>query len=108
MIFIVVKFRVRPEFVDSWPDLLAEFTDATRSEAGNLFFEWSRSLDDPACYVLLEAFADADAGVAHVRSEHFQNAMAELAPLVLSVPEIVNVELPDQQGWGRMAELQPS
>jgi quinol monooxygenase YgiN len=28
-----------------------------------MWFDWSRSLDDPAEYVLLEAFRDQDAGV---------------------------------------------
>jgi quinol monooxygenase YgiN len=44
-----------------------EFTEATRAEPGNLWFEWSRSLDDPMEYVLVEAFRDGDAGAAHVR-----------------------------------------
>ena len=43
MIFICVKWRVKPEYVDQWIDLTREFTEATRAEPGNLFFDWSRS-----------------------------------------------------------------
>ena len=62
MIFIVVKFKVKPEWSERWADLVADFTHATRQEPGNLWFDWSRSLDDPNEYVLVEAFKDAAAG----------------------------------------------
>jgi len=47
MIFITAKFKIRPEDADKWPQIAAEFTEATRSEPGCLWFDWSRSLDDP-------------------------------------------------------------
>lgn len=75
MIFIVVKFETKPEWTERWPDLVASFTAATRAEEGNLWFEWSRSLDDPAEYVLVESFRDGEAGGVHVNSDHFRQAM---------------------------------
>jgi len=104
MIFIVVKVRVRPEFADQWGSLTAAFTEATRAEPGNLFFEWARSLDEPNVFVLTEGFRDAEAGAAHVASEHFALATRQLADWVAAVPEIINVEV-DSQGWSRMSEL---
>ena len=47
MIFICVKFPVKPEHSDAWPEITRAFTEATRAEPGNLFFEWSRSIEDP-------------------------------------------------------------
>ena len=73
MIFIVVKFPVRPERSDEWMSLVADFTKATRAEPGNLFFEWSRSVDDPNEFVLVEAFVDGEAGAAHVAFRSFQD-----------------------------------
>ena len=58
MIHIVAKWQIKPEYADQWPELVAEFTEATRSEPGNKWFAWSRSLDDPNEYVLIEAFDD--------------------------------------------------
>ena len=58
MIFIVVKWPVRPEYADDWPAIVADFTEGTRGEVGNLFFDWSRSLDDPNEWVLVEGFRD--------------------------------------------------
>jgi quinol monooxygenase YgiN len=106
MIFIVVKFPVRPDRSEQWLSMVADFTTATRAEPGNIFFEWSRSVDDPNQFVLVEAFADADAGSAHVNSDHFKTAMATLGDGISRTPEIISVEAPGD-GWGPMAELQP-
>ena len=79
MIFIVVKFKPKPEYVENFPDLVAEFTAATRNEPGNMLFDWSRSLEDPSEYVLVEGFRDGDAGKEHVTSEHFKKFIAAAA-----------------------------
>jgi quinol monooxygenase YgiN len=106
VIFIVVKFPVRPDRSEGWPSLVADFTEAVRAEPGNIFFEWSRSVDDPNEFVLLEAFRDGDAGTAHVNSDHFKAAMAWMPDVVADIPKIVNVEVPGD-GWARMAEIAP-
>src|SRR3954466_1165908 len=62
MIFIVVKWTIRPDWSHEWRALADEFTQATRNEEGNLFFEWSRSVDTPHQFVLVEAFASSEAG----------------------------------------------
>jgi len=106
MIFIVVKFPVRSDRSEEWLSLVADFTAATRAEPGNLFFEWSRSVDDPNTFVLVEAFKDGAAGTAHVNSDHFKAAMDSLAQAISATPDIINGELPNE-GWGPMGELQP-
>ena len=104
MILIVVKMPVRPEHADNWPQLMEEFTRATRSEPRNVCFDWYRSVDDPNVYTLVEAFEDASAGEAHVNTDHFKAAMGRLPQLLVGVPDIVNVEVPG--GWSQMAEVQ--
>lgn len=106
MIFIVVRFTIRPDRSDEWLSLVDDFTQATRQEAGNLFFEWSRSVDDPHRFVLVEAFESSQAGEVHVNSDHFKTAVAWIPDVITQTPEIVNAEVP-QDGWGRMAELTP-
>jgi quinol monooxygenase YgiN len=103
MIFIAAKFLVQPEHADAWPDITRSFTEATRAEPGNLWFDWSRSLDDPNEYVLLEAFQD-DAAAAHVQSDHFKQAQAELPPYLQETPRIVNTVLEGTQ-WSELGEL---
>lgn len=104
MIFIVVKFETKPGWAERWPQLVAEFTAATRAEPGNLWFEWSRSLDDPAVYVLVEAFRDAEAGGAHVNSAHFKRAVDEMPQALASTPKIISQTI-DATGWSQMAEM---
>jgi len=104
MIFITAKFRVKPEHADAWPQVSSAFTEATRSEPGCLWFDWSRSLDDPTEYVLVEAFRDGDAGGAHVQSQHFRDAQAELPQYLAATPRIVNFDVP-QDDWSLLGEL---
>ncbi|MFE9866526.1 putative quinol monooxygenase [Streptomyces sp. NPDC005506] len=106
MIFIAVKFTVRSAERDNWLPAVEPFTLATRQEPGNLFFEWSYSVENPDQFVLLEAFASPEAGEAHVKSEHFAAAMEGMADLVARPPEIINVEVPGD-GWSLMTELAP-
>ena len=103
MIFITAKFRVKPEHADDWPQITAAFTAATRAEPGNLWFDWSRSLDDPDEYVLVEAFHD-DAAAAHVGSEHFKQAQKTLPVYLQETPKIVNFSVP-QDDWSALGEL---
>jgi quinol monooxygenase YgiN len=104
LIFITAKFQVRPEHADQWPELSREFTEATRSEAGCLWFDWSRSLDDPTEYVLVEAFRDDQAGAEHVQSEYFRKASSTLPSYLAATPRIVNVTVP-QDEWSELGEM---
>jgi quinol monooxygenase YgiN len=104
MIFIVVKFETKPDWTDRWPHLVASFTAASRAEAGNLWFEWSRSLDNPAEYVLVEAFRDGEAGSVHVNSDHFKRAMQELPQALKSTPQIISQTI-DATGWSELGEM---
>jgi quinol monooxygenase YgiN len=104
MIFITAKFRVLPEDADRWPEIAGPFTEATRSEPGCLWFDWSRSVDDPNEYVLVEAFADDEAGAAHVQSAHFKQARQDLPAHLAETPRIVNTQVPGTE-WSELGEL---
>ena len=105
MIFIVVKFQVKPDWVDRWVELVTPFTEATRAEPGNLWFDWSRSLTDPDEFVLVEAFRDGDAGTAHVTSAHFATAMATLPQALVATPRIISQTV-SQSDWDELGEMQ--
>lgn len=105
MIFIVVKFPVKPEHADEFPEKVQAFTEGTRGEEGNLFFEWSRSLDDPSTFVVVEGFRDG-AAEAHVTSQHFKDGLETMRPLLRSTPQIISQQLDGVDGWGPMGELQ--
>ncbi|GAB2962500.1 putative quinol monooxygenase [Micromonospora polyrhachis] len=104
MIFIAAKFRILPEYAEQWPQIADGFTQATRAEPGCLWFDWSRSVDDPTEYVLVEAFRDDAAGAAHVQSEHFKKAQQTLPPYLVETPRIVNTTVP-QDDWSLLGEM---
>jgi quinol monooxygenase YgiN len=104
LIFITAKFQVQPQFADNWPNLARVLTDGTRAEPGCLWFDWSRSLDNPNEYFLVEAFRDAEAGAAHVQSAHFATATAELPRYLAATPKIINTTI-DTDDWSELGEL---
>lgn len=103
MYFIVVKFAVKPEHAEAWPEISRPFTEATRAEPGNLWFEWSRSVEDPNTYVLVEGFTEDGAGP-HVSSEHFAQMQAEFPQYLTATPLIVSRQV-EGDAWGEMGEL---
>lgn len=105
MIFIVVKFKVADEYLDNWLTLTQQFTEATRAEPGNLWFEWHRNVDDPAEFVLVEAFRDDKAGADHVSADHFRKGLDAMRPALRETPRILHTQLPDSD-WARMGELE--
>lgn len=106
MIFICARFPVQPEYAEQWIELTRDFTEATRAEEGNLFFDWSRSVEDPHEYVLVEGFKD-DAAEAHVTSDHFKRAQADLPQYLAETPRIRNM-LVEGDHWDRLGEFEVS
>jgi quinol monooxygenase YgiN len=104
MILNVVKFTTNPDCSVRWLDLVHDFTRATRAEPGNLWFDWSRSTDDPNEFVLVEAFRD-DAAAAHVNSDHFKRAMQDLPQALAETPRIINTTIEGSEEWSQMGEL---
>ena len=104
MYLIVVKFPVKPDWSERWLDLVAGFTASTRAEPGNLFFEWSRSVEDPDTFVLVEGFTDDGAGP-HVNSDHFRQAMREMPQALARTPQIISKQV-EGASFGPMGELE--
>ena len=106
MIFIVVKFPIRPDRAQEWEPIALQYARDVNSEEGCMFFDWHRSVDDPNEWVCTEAFRDGDAAGAHVGSAAFKNFVEVGPDFVAAQPKIVNFES-DQDGWGPMGEIKP-
>ena len=107
MILITVKKKLKPGSVDAYLEANRPFLDATRQEPGNKWYQHFRSVDDPDVLLTLEAFDDAAAGEAHVESDYFQQLLTDdpARPFVAEVPDIIYVDVPDRDGWDKMAEF---
>jgi quinol monooxygenase YgiN len=104
MILICVKWKIKAEYAEEWIELTRDFSEATRAEPGNLFYEWSRSVDDPTQYVLVEGFTEEGA-VPHVTSTHFKKARAELPQYLAETPYIRNIQ-GQPESWDRLGEFE--
>lgn len=103
MYFIVVKFPVKPEHANEWPEISREFTEATLAEPGNKWFEWSRGVKNPNEYTVVEAFED-DGAEPHVNSEHFRKMQQDFPQYLSATPKIVSRQV-DGDDWDVMGEL---
>ncbi len=104
MYFIVVKFKTKPEFAEKWIDHTRAFTEATRNEPGNLWFDWSRSVDDPNEFVLARA-PPARGRDPHHNSDPHKHARVDRGGGPVETPRIISRQI-EGDGWDRMGELQ--
>ncbi|WP_440713745.1 putative quinol monooxygenase [Gordonia sp. FQ] len=103
MQIVTVRFYVKPELADEFPSALTELTAATRNEPGNLWYLWSRSLDDPNEYVVIEGYTD-DGFAAHATSEHFRSGGALIHPFLARTPDIIARQV-EGDGWDQLTVL---
>ncbi|MFC0316219.1 putative quinol monooxygenase [Gordonia phosphorivorans] len=103
MQIVNVRFYVKPELADEFPSALTALTEATRNEPGNLWYLWSRSIDDPTEYVVLEGYTD-EGFMAHATSEHFREGGALIKPFLARTPELIARKV-DGDGWEPLSVL---
>jgi quinol monooxygenase YgiN len=106
VILIVLKAQIRPEKRDEWLAGIRQYTADVRSEPGNVSFDYYENGQDPNEFVIVEVFADAAAGSAHVATEHAQGFFPFMAKVVAAKPQINYQDL-DGAAWAEMAEVTP-
>ena len=106
MILIVLKARIKPDRRDEWLAGIARYTADVRTEPGNVSFDWYTHAEDPDEFVVVEVFADADAGSAHVATEHATRFFGWMPAMVAERPRINYQDL-DGEAWSEMAEVTP-
>jgi autoinducer 2-degrading protein len=86
-IYLFAKWQVQEGHLDAVLELLAQMTEKTRKEKGNLFYRIHQSISDANTLMLYEGYVDTAAVEAHRNADYFQN-------LVLGkiVPNLVNRE----------------
>ena len=77
----LVHVRVKPEAIDAFIAATRANHEASIREPGNRRFDVLQSPDDPARFILYEAYASADDAAAHKATAHYlawRDAVAEL------------------------------
>lgn len=106
MILIVLKARIRPEKRDEWLAGIKQYTADVRSEPGNVSFDYYENGDKPNEFAVIETFADADAGSAHVATEHATKFFTWMPAMIAERP-LINYQDLDGEAWSEMAEVTP-
>ena len=71
MIVNVVQVFVKPEYVEAFIRATVENHEHSIKESGNLRFDVLQSGEDPARFILYEAYATEEAAAAHKSTPHY-------------------------------------
>lgn len=84
MLVVHVKVQVKPEFVDAFKEATIANASASIREPGIARFDVVQQLDDPACFVLVEAYKTAESPAAHKETAHYIAWRDAVAPMMAS------------------------
>jgi len=101
MLVVHVHVQVKPEAVEAFKEAtLANARESIR-EPGIARFDVMQQQDDPARFVLVEAYRTPEAPAAHKETKHYQTWKDAVAPMMAeprSSVKYVNV-FPEDPGW---------
>ncbi len=78
----LVHVRVKPDCVDGFIDASHANHEDSVKEPGNRRFDVLQSPDDPACFILYEAYATAADAAAHKETAHYLAWRAAVADMM--------------------------
>ena len=80
MFVTIVHIEVHPDYIESFIQASTENHLNSVKESGNLRFDLLRSDDDPARFVLYEAYETQGAAAAHKETAHYLKWRETVAP----------------------------
>jgi (4S)-4-hydroxy-5-phosphonooxypentane-2,3-dione isomerase len=81
-LIVHVQVHVKPESVEAFKQATAANVMESRREPGVARFNCLQQQDDPARFVLVEAYRDADAQARHKETRHYQVWREAVAPMM--------------------------
>jgi quinol monooxygenase YgiN len=101
MLIVHVHVRVKPEFVEPFKRASLENAQNSLKEPGIARFDVVQQSDDPARFVLVEVYRDADAPAKHKETAHYAKWRDTVAPMMGEPRTSVkfNNLYPDDRGW---------
>lgn len=82
MLFVHVHVRVKPECIEAFKEATLVNARASIQEPGIARFDFTQRQDDPAQFVLVEAYRSAEAPAAHKETAHYQAWRDAVAPMM--------------------------
>jgi len=101
MLIVHVHVHVKPECVEAFKQATLANARESAKEPGIARFDVAQQQDDPARFVLVEAYRDAQAPAAHKETRHYQVWRDAVAPMMAEPRSSVKFEnvFPEDQGW---------
>jgi quinol monooxygenase YgiN len=101
MLVIQIQVHVKPEFIEAFKH--ATVTNARESvkEPGIARFDFVQQQDDPARFVLIEAYRTPEANAAHKETKHYLIWRDTVAPMMAAPRDRVQFTniFPEDKGW---------
>src|SRR5438105_990280 len=82
MLIVHVHVHLKPEFVAAFKQATLANARASVQESGIARFDVLQHQDDPTRFVLVEAYRDAEAPLAHKETQHYQIWRDAVAPMM--------------------------
>lgn len=101
MIVIHVHVHVKPESIEAFRDASIQNARQSVQEPGISRFDVIQQQDDPARFILVEVYRDAEAVAAHKTTAHYtvwRDTVAEMMREPRSSSKYVNI-FPADNGW---------
>jgi quinol monooxygenase YgiN len=101
MLIVHVKAHIKPEFVESFIHATLDNARNSIHEAGIARFDIIQQQDDPARFVLVEVYRDADAPARHKETAHYIKWRDAIAPMMAEPRTSVKYAniFPGDEGW---------
>lgn len=98
MITFVAHCPVKPECAEAFEAAMAEMAGNVRQhEPGAIYYEFSRSVDEPNVFLVIEVYADEAAFKAHWKTDFIRPSIAKTQPLMDGPPRIRQYVSPGTQ-----------
>lgn len=101
MLVVHVHVQVKPEFIEAFKQATIANARESVKEPGIARFDFVQQQDDPARFVLVEAYRNADANAAHKETKHYLTWRDTVAPMMAaprSPAKFTNI-FPGDTGW---------
>ena len=72
MVVTTVMVRVQPAHIDDFINASIANHERSKDESGNLRFDVLQSVEDPAAFMLYEAYESKEAAMAHKQTRHYE------------------------------------
>lgn len=101
MLVVHVHIQVKPEWVAAFKEVTLTNARASLKESGVARFDVVQQQDDPARFVLVEVYRDANAAAAHKETKHYPVWRDAVAPMIAGPRSSVKFDnvFPNDKEW---------